>query len=193
MVQLGPVQFCDMVADMLQKVPVMGYHDETAPESAQPVFQPGDHLTVQVVGRLIQYKNIRRMHQSGYKSHTLTLAAGKCSDLLTKICQPQLGEHGLGFVFVQFPKFRREVEKDLFQNCGIVVHFGILGQIADLHIGIAGDAALVCIDCTGQYFQKSGFSGAVDTDNAHFVALVQIEIHIRQQLLHAEIDGKMLC
>ena len=34
---------------------------------------------------------------------------------------------------------------------------------------------------------------AVDADNAHLVPLVEIEIHIIQQLAAAEVDGEMFC
>ena len=43
----------------LQKVPVVGDHNEAPPEPAEPVLQPGHHLAVQVVGGLVQDEHVR--------------------------------------------------------------------------------------------------------------------------------------
>ena len=82
-----------------------------------------------------------------------------------------------------------EVKKYLLQHRGIFRHFRILAEKADLHIGIAGDAARVRLDHARQDLQKGGLAGAVDADDTGLFALLQIEIHIGQKLAHAEIDG----
>ena len=81
------------------------------------------------------------------------------------------------------------VEKDLLQDGGFVLHHRVLGQDADLHVGVPGHMALVRLRSAGQDLQKGGFSGAVDADDAGFVPLVQVKIHVGQQLAAAEVDG----
>ena len=91
---------------------------------------------------------------------------------MLKVRQAQLVQHGLGLVLVQRPEFRREVQEHLLQHRGVIVHHRVLGQVADLHIGIPGDAALVRLCDAGQDLQKGGLAGAVDADDAGFVAFI---------------------
>ena len=192
-VQLSPGQLCDVVHHPFQKIAVVGHHDEAAPEGTQPLLQPGHHFAVQMVRGLVQHQHIRRVDQRGDQGHPLALAAGEGVHLLGKVRKAQLRQHGLGFIFIQFPEFLREVQEHLFQHRGMVVHHRILGEEADLGVGIAGDPPLVRFQIAGQYLQKSGLAGAVDADHAHLVPVIEIKIHIRQQLPAAEIDGKMFC
>ena len=83
------------------------------------------------------------------------------------------------------------MEEDLLQHGGVLVHHRVLGQQADLDVGVPGDGAAVRLRDTGEDLQKGGLAGAVDADNAHLVPLVEIEIHIIQQLAAAEVDGEM--
>ena len=188
-VQLPPAQLRDLVHHPLEEVAVVGDHDDAAPEGAQPLLQPGHHLAVQVVRRLVQDQDVRRMDQSADQCHPLALTAGEGAHLLVEIGQAQLGQHGFRLVFAQIPEFLRKVEKHLLQDRGGVLHDGILGEIADLDIGIAGDAPRVRLDHPRQDLQEGGLSGAVDADDTGLFALLQIEIHILQQLPGAEIDG----
>ena len=85
------------------------------------------------------------------------------------------------------------MEENLLQKGGIVLHNGVLGQVADLDIGIAGQLALVRRQLAGEDFQKGGFSCAVDAKDAHLVPFVEIEIDLRKQLPAAEIDRQIFC
>ncbi|CDC69327.1 ribosomal protein S5 [Oscillibacter sp. CAG:155] len=190
-VQLSPAQLRDMVDHPLQKITVVGHHDQPALEAAEPVLQPGHHLTVQMVGGLVQDQHVRRTQQRRGQRHTLALAAGESADFLFKIRQPQPVEHGLCLIFVQGPELRREVEKHLLQHSGIILHHRVLGQETHLHIGIAGNGAVVRLRDAGQDFHKGGLSGAVDTDDAGLVPFVEIKVDIIQQLAAAEIDREM--
>ena len=169
----------------------MGHHHQSALEAAEPVLQPGGHLGVQVVGRFVQHQYIRWMDEGRRQGNPLPLAAGESADFLAVVCDTQLVQHGLGLVFVQFPELCREVQEHLLQHRGVVVHHRILGQIADLHVGISGNAALVRFNGSGQNLQKGGFAGAVDADDAGLVPLVQIKVHILKQLAAAEVDGNV--
>ena len=172
MIDLTPGKLRNMVHNPFQEIPVMGNHHQTSPEGPEPVFQPGNHLAVQMVGGLIQHQNIRRMHQRGHQGHPLALTAGEGSHLLGKIRKAQLRQHGLGLIFIQFPEFRRKMQKYLLQNGSIVLHHGILRKKAHLDIGIAGNTASIRLQCPGQHFQKGGFTGTVDADDAHLIPFI---------------------
>ena len=60
-------------------------------------------------------------------------------------------------------------------------------------VGIAGDDACISLRHAGEDFQKGGLAGTVDADDAGLVALVEVKIHIVQQLAAAEVDGEMFC
>ena len=48
-----------MCADLIQEITVMGYHDYSVIKINQEFFQPCNGIEIQVVGRLVEKKNIR--------------------------------------------------------------------------------------------------------------------------------------
>ncbi|MPM60112.1 hypothetical protein SDC9_106959 [bioreactor metagenome] len=66
-----------------------------------------------------------------------------------------------------------------------------MGQEAHLYVGVPAHSAAVRFKVLSQDPQEGGFSGSVDADDAHLVTVVQIEIHILQQLSAAKVDGQM--
>ena len=100
MIQAAPGQLGNVVDHPLQKVPVMGHHDQPPLKSTQPVLQPCHHLAVQMVGGLVQHQNVSRMHQRRHQRHAFALTAGEGADFLREIEETQLRQHGFGFVFV---------------------------------------------------------------------------------------------
>ena len=84
------------------------------------------------------------------------------------------------------------MQKHLLQYRGVIVHGRVLGQKAHLHVGVPGNGTGVSLRDPGQDLQKGGFAGAVDADDTGLVPLIQIEIHILQQLAAAKIDGEVL-
>ena len=167
----------------------MGHHHQSALEAAEPVLQPCGHLSVQVVRGLVQHQDIRRVDQGRRQGHPLPLAAGEGAHLLAVVGDAQLVQHGLGLVLVQRPELRREVQEHLLQHRGVVVHGRVLGQDADLDVGVPGDASGIRLGDPRQDLQEGGLAGAVDADDAHLVPFIQIKIHILQQLAAAEVDG----
>ena len=47
-----------MRADLVQKMPVMGNHDDGVRKVEQKLFQPMDGVDVKVVGRLVEQQNV---------------------------------------------------------------------------------------------------------------------------------------
>ena len=53
-IELSLIQFDNLVGHALQKIAVVRHHDQRAGKGLQHFFQPGNHLAVQVIGRLVQ-------------------------------------------------------------------------------------------------------------------------------------------
>ena len=130
----------------------MGHHDEAPLEPAEPVLQPGHHLAVQVVGGLVQNQHVRRVDEGRRQGHPLPLAAGEGAHLLGEVRDAQPVQHGLGLVLVQRPELGGEVEEHLLQHGGGLLHHRVLGQQADLDVGVAGESARVRLCDAGQDF-----------------------------------------
>ena len=171
----------------------MGDHDKPPGELPQTVLQPEDHVAVQVVGGLVQNEHIRRVEEDRRQGHPLALAAGEGPHRLGKVRQAQPGEHGLGLIVQKGPGVWGKPGKDLLQHRGPRLHGGILGQKAHLNIGVSGDAALVGGLLAGQDPEKAALSRAVDADQAHLVALAEVEGHVVQQWLEAEVEADVFC
>src|SRR5699024_3833528 len=77
--------FHDFVDKLIKKIPVLGYNDNSDFISGKIGFEPLDGSHVQVVGRLVQKKNIRILQQKLSKSDTGHLSAGQSMDLFLKI------------------------------------------------------------------------------------------------------------
>ena len=144
-----------------------------------------------MVGGLVQDQHVRRVDQGRRQGHPLPLAAGESAYLLGEVRDAQTVQHGLGLVLVQGPERGGEVEEHLLQHRGVLVHHRVLGQQADLDVGVPGDGAPVRLRDAGEHLQKGGLAGAVDADDAHLVPLVEVEAHVVQQLAAAEVDGEM--
>ena len=118
------------------------------------------------------------MEEDRGQGHPLPLASGEGAHRLGKIRNPQAGEHGLGLVFHQSPHLRGEVGKDLLQHRGLGVHLGVLGEEADLDVGVPAHRALVGDLLPRQHPEEGTLSGAVDADDADLVPLIEIEGHV---------------
>ena len=76
-----------MSADFIKKITVMGYNDDGVVKVDQEFFEPFDSRKIQVVGRLIEKKNIRISEQSLCKKDFDFLATGQVSHLcIMKLC-----------------------------------------------------------------------------------------------------------
>ena len=192
-IELAARELRDVVHDALKKVPVVRHHDEPALIPPQPVLQPGDHLRVKVVRRLVEHQHVRRMDERRAQSRAAAFAAGERADAPVRLAEAELRQHRLCLVFVQRAELRRHAGEDLLQDRPVVVHLRVLRQIAHLQVRPARDVPAVRLHEPGQHLQKRRFAGAVDADDAGLVPLVEIKIHILQQLTAAEIDGKLFC
>ncbi|MNN53928.1 hypothetical protein D3C81_1687160 [compost metagenome] len=58
----------------------MGYDQNAAGITTQIILQPGERFDVQMVGRLIQHKQIRRLEQNAGQSQPCLLSSAKCGN-----------------------------------------------------------------------------------------------------------------
>ena len=73
--EFSTVKFYDSCGHPVQKKPIVGNGKDAALEVNQQVFEPNDGVDIEVVGGLIQQKNIRGSDQSLSKGHALRLSA----------------------------------------------------------------------------------------------------------------------
>ena len=75
-IELTAVQFKNGIADTVQKIAVMRYHEDCPAKSGQTLFQPFDGIAVQMVGRLIQNEQVAGRCQNRSDGKPLLLSAG---------------------------------------------------------------------------------------------------------------------
>ena len=65
----------NFVCNTVQKIAVVRDHDHCSLKTVQIIFQPFGHFIVQMIGRLVQDKNIRRVYQHGGKGGSFFLSS----------------------------------------------------------------------------------------------------------------------
>ena len=78
----------------------MRHHQQSEVGAAQIIFQPFGHIQVEVVGRLIQYKEIGFGDKRIGKRHTFQLSTGQRLHLLIEIADFELGKNLFGFLLI---------------------------------------------------------------------------------------------
>ena len=66
----------NLISDPVEEISVMSNHDYNTLKASQKVFQPGHHLIIQMVGRLVQKQHITGIHQSPCQCHPFLLSPG---------------------------------------------------------------------------------------------------------------------
>ena len=148
----------------------MGDHQYNAAEPSQIIFQPCDHLIVQMVRRLIQQKEIRRGFQNLCQRNFFLLAAGQVGNRRiirknSQTCQIAL-HHPAVFRFriLNIRLDRRPLGK-----------FRILRKIGDSQSVLADHLAFVRLFQTCDHPQKRRLSGTVNPDNSDLLPFLNAE------------------
>ena len=178
-VEFPLVQLHNAAGDAVQKVPVVGDHQQGAPEFLQIVLQPVGHLAVQVVGGLVQHQKLRRGQEDAHQGDPLSLSPGECLHSGVKIIDSQFGQHGLGLA-LQIPHMGMPLifPDDGLENGVPLREAGILGQIADVQVSPAHHGAGVRLLKPRHDLQQGGLARAVDADEAHLLPLLDGEIGV---------------
>ena len=80
-VHLSMADLQNPVCDLIQKIAVMCDHNDRSTVCPQIPFQPGDHFSIQMIGGLVQKKQIKVLCQNLCHCHSSLLSAGKMLDL----------------------------------------------------------------------------------------------------------------
>ncbi|MNO47861.1 hypothetical protein D3C76_381850 [compost metagenome] len=86
---LATVEFENPAGDVVEEVAVVGDRHHGAREVVEEVFQPGDRVGVQVVGRFVQQQHVRSGQQQTTQRHAALLATGEVFDLRVPCRQAQ--------------------------------------------------------------------------------------------------------
>lgn len=92
--ETATVQLQNLGREALQESPVVGDEQYGAREGRDLLFQPGDGIEIQMVGRLIEQQQVRVGHQRTRQRDTTTPAAGQVFHHGV-FRQTQTGQHGI--------------------------------------------------------------------------------------------------
>ena len=93
-VGMAAVELEDPLGDVVEEVPVVRHGEDGAGVFRQMLLQPGDGLGVEMVGRLVQQKQVRLLEQQLAECDPATLTTGELGDVGIARRQPQR-IHGL--------------------------------------------------------------------------------------------------
>nr|VVM92611.1 hypothetical protein PS652_02868 [Pseudomonas fluorescens] len=201
--QLALLDVGDVINHGIEEIPVVGNQQQRARIAFEPVFQPEDGIQVQVVGRFVEQQQVGRTHQGLGQVKAHPPATGEVTDPAVHLlvgkaqaCQ-QLARPRVGGIAVGAVEFdmqacqcgavmggfsRGQVGLDLAQAGIAVEHVvdrqaiegvDLLAHVRDTPIGRQLTVAGVRRQLTAQQGEQAGFTGAVGTDQAGFLAGVQ--------------------
>ena len=104
-----------MSADVVQKVTVVGYDDDSTEILREEVLQPGNRLDIKVVGRLVHQYNIRISEQALCEKHLDLFVTGEGIHLLGEYLLGKsqslykLGSIGFRLPAVELSEFRLQL------------------------------------------------------------------------------------
>src|SRR5690625_1307717 len=100
LIEMAAFQLENLVTDSVQEISVVSHHEDRFSRLKQVIFQPLDHLYVQMVGGFVQQKQIGFINQKKCKSFPYTLVSGKRVSRLIEIPDVNNGEYVLQSLFI---------------------------------------------------------------------------------------------
>ena len=94
------VHFHDGVADSVEEISVVRYHEEGAARAAEVAFKELDRVDVQVVCRLVHDEELRLACKHLGESDSLDLTSGEFLHLLVRIGQVEASQELYDSVFI---------------------------------------------------------------------------------------------
>ena len=150
---------------------------DRAGEVLQRVLQHLAAVHVEVVGRLVQQKQVvLAKHQLGQR-HAPPLAAGKAPDGVKHIV-PREEEQAQRAAHLALLHGGKAVPDLVQHGVGRVEVLLVLVIIPDINIDAVFDAAPVGRELMGQNFEQRALAHAVGADERHAVARAQLEAHV---------------
>ena len=202
--QQAAVELDDAGADVVQEGAVVRDQHDAALEVLEQVFQPGDGVEVQVVGRLVEEEHVGAGHQGAGQGHALFHAAREAGD--RQVGRQVQALQGLFDALLPVPAVAGlDLGHERFHLIGVALAMGdgfeALAQLADvaqafadgaLHRGAFAERGLLrhvgqldallhlhlavveLVDADHD-FQQGGLAGAVAADQADALAGLQRE------------------
>src|ERR1700754_2649160 len=200
----------------------MGDEDDAAGEALEEAFEPGDRLDVEMVGGLVEQKQVRVAHQRLAEQYTTLHAAGQFGEIRVRR-QFQSLDHLL-HAGVQVPCVLRfdlrlhvakrvhvarfeqvviareqvaefaEAVRDYVEDAarGVLRHF--LSEPRDARAALETDFAVVGVQVAGDELQQRGLARAVPPDDADAFAGIEgkIDLFEQERAADAEVDVEQL-
>ena len=153
----------------IKEISVMCNHDQGSVKALKPLLKPCRHLTVKMVGRLVEHKYIAGRQQHSRKSKSLALSSRELSCRLIEIKNAELGKHGLGI----------SLTHTFTCLCQYTLKYGMLRikhrslrQISYYDMSCPAYPALVLLFFACNNTKKCGFTRSVDAYNTHTLAFI---------------------
>ena len=161
----------NFIGNFVKKITVMRNHDHNAFKAVQIILQPGYHLVIQMVGRLIQNQHIRRVYQSSGQCDTLLLTTGKLFHRDIVFCNPQLVQNISGFTFRAPVLLPFPISHIVLYN-GTFWKIRHLRQISDTKTILGNHLSLISLLFPCNDFQQSTFSSSIDSNDSDFIPIM---------------------
>ena len=98
-VQLLVIDFQDAVADVFQEIPIVRDHQQGGSHGSQALFQPGDHVEVEVVGGLVEDQEVGLLQEHLGQGHPSLFTTAEARNGAVKVVEAQLSEDFPGASF----------------------------------------------------------------------------------------------
>ena len=149
----------------------MCYHDHNPFKAVQVIFQPGCHLIVQVVRRLVQDQNVCRINKDSRKCHTFFLTTGKMRNLFFMIFDSQFIKHHMRFRF-RIPALLFLSLCHIRKNCCTFRKFRMLRKVSGAKSVLGNYLSFICFFQSCKNSKKCSLSGTIDANDPNLVPLM---------------------
>ncbi len=161
------IQLRHMGSDVLQKVPVVGHH-QAGVRARQRSLEPEDAVQVQLIGRLVEQQQVRRLHQRGGDRQPHPPPAGELRRGRIRVPESGPPQHHLDasrllrFFQVQTVQGRRQHGT----HSVIRPKQRFLGDIGHLRLLSQGPYSGIRRFVSGQDLEQGGLAAAIGPDQA---------------------------
>ena len=161
----------DLVCHTVKEISVMCYHDHNALETVKVIFQPGSHLIVQMVGRLVQDQDIRWVYKNCRQRHTLFLTTGEMFNLFFMVFDSQFVENHM-CLCLRIPALFLLPLCHIGKDRCALRELRVLRKIGDAKSVLRDHLALICFFQSGEDPKEGCFSCSIDADDPDLVSLM---------------------
>ena len=172
------VKFDDNTAHTIKKKTVVSDHEKRLVATVEISLEPLYHVKIQMIGRFVEYQQVRFGKQYIGQCHTLLLSSAQLSHRLMQIAYLQLRKHLL--CLEHFLVFSTMIETCV-QHRFIRIKGRRLLQISNLEIATEYDVSRIVPFLTRYYGQESGFARAVFCYQSYLLSLGNAETDIAEQ------------